>query len=433
MKRLVDAIEISAMYGQGTLAARPVSTGATPGKQGRIYDAADVGAVYWDYGTGWQPTSAPGIFTTAQRNAFLAGSRPAGLIIWNSDASRLEVNAGTDAAPNWQPVATTGSLDINVWEPLDYAQITAPVTVSGTSEAGATTIVTGAALAYDGNTRIRIEFFSPEFTEQTTSQESWIVLYQDGVSIGPMEHHLYDSNRHPVTSVRELTPSAGTHTYSIRAYQAGSGQTVVVGAGAGGSGVLPPAFLRISRIKQQTYSTPAGTVTYGTALPATPADGQEHILVDSTTNPTWQWRFRYNSTTTKWHYLGGTPLRAFIGVAESTASLTYGDLATIGPAVTVPLAGDYQIESGVTIVGDNGTDNPTARGWATIKLGAAVAADSEGIHIGNTRQHGGSVNRCLPDKTLVAAAVVLMQYRAEAIGSWTFSQRWLRVTPVKVG
>jgi hypothetical protein len=50
--------------------------------------------------------------------------------------------------------------------------------------------------------------------------------------------------------------------------------------------------------------------TYGTSLPANPADGQEAILVDSLTNPTYQWRFRYNAGSTsayKWEFIGGAP------------------------------------------------------------------------------------------------------------------------------
>jgi microcystin-dependent protein len=46
-----------------------------------------------------------GAFTTAQRDAIAAGLRPYGLVILNTQNNRLEWNAGTDAAPNWQPVS----------------------------------------------------------------------------------------------------------------------------------------------------------------------------------------------------------------------------------------------------------------------------------------------------------------------------------------
>jgi len=43
-----------------------------------------------------------GQYTTAQRNAIPTGSRPYGLVIWNSDTNRMEKNIGTDTTPNWQ-------------------------------------------------------------------------------------------------------------------------------------------------------------------------------------------------------------------------------------------------------------------------------------------------------------------------------------------
>jgi hypothetical protein len=46
-----------------------------------------------------------GAFTTTQRDAITAGSRPYGLIILNTTTNQIEWNKGTDAAPNWQPVA----------------------------------------------------------------------------------------------------------------------------------------------------------------------------------------------------------------------------------------------------------------------------------------------------------------------------------------
>jgi len=46
-----------------------------------------------------------GTFTTAQRDAIAAGSRPYGLIILNTTTNQIEWNKGSDAAPNWQPVS----------------------------------------------------------------------------------------------------------------------------------------------------------------------------------------------------------------------------------------------------------------------------------------------------------------------------------------
>jgi hypothetical protein len=52
---LVTAIEKSTMFNQGLNAAKPVSTGGSPGIQGRFYYATDTGVLWYDYGTGWVP------------------------------------------------------------------------------------------------------------------------------------------------------------------------------------------------------------------------------------------------------------------------------------------------------------------------------------------------------------------------------------------
>jgi hypothetical protein len=56
----------------------------------------------------------PAILTTAQRDALVAGRRPEGGFVYNSDTNGLELNIGTDAAPAWQrvgvpPVVTAGA------------------------------------------------------------------------------------------------------------------------------------------------------------------------------------------------------------------------------------------------------------------------------------------------------------------------------------
>lgn len=102
-----------------------------------------------------------------------------------------------------------------------------------------------------------------------------------------------------------------------------------VGAAGGvasldGSGKVPAAQL------------PAIGPTYGTTFPAGPADGQEHVLVDSALNPTYIWRFRYNALSTspyKWECIGGaavivlsasTPLPNRAGDWDLTASGNFG-------------------------------------------------------------------------------------------------------------
>ena len=55
---------------------------------------------------------------------------------------------------------------------------------------------------------------------------------------------------------------------------------------------------------------PQAVPGYGTTLPGSPTDGQEYVLVDSLTAPTYVWRFRYNASSAsayKWEFIGGSP------------------------------------------------------------------------------------------------------------------------------
>lgn len=91
-----------------------------------------------------------GAFTAVQRDAIPLGSRPYGLIITNSDANRLEWNAGSDSVPSWQPLAPpspTTIIDTKINRP-------APGTVSAGTRFFATDQV--AEWVCDGAAWIRI-------------------------------------------------------------------------------------------------------------------------------------------------------------------------------------------------------------------------------------------------------------------------------------
>jgi hypothetical protein len=103
-----------------------------------------------------------------------------------------------------------------------------------------------------------------------------------------------------------------------------------------------------------------GISSYGTTLPGSPIDGQQAILVDSVTNPTYQWQFRYNagsSSAYKWEFIGGTPITAEVTGTDTSTSTTYTLLAN-GPSVVLPRAGDWLVEIEAVISNTNaGTTN----------------------------------------------------------------------------
>jgi hypothetical protein len=94
-------------------------------------------------------------------------------------------------------------------------------------------------------------------------------------------------------------------------------------------------------------------VGYGTSLPSSPVDGQEYVLVDSVTNNSFQWRFRYNAAHAgdgnKWEFIGGAPLLSGPQgnqVQTWAASPTWTALPG-SPTFTVPRSGVYAITRGI--------------------------------------------------------------------------------------
>lgn len=94
--------------------------------------------------------------TTTQRDAFPAGKRPTGMVVYNTTTGQLEINLGSDATPNWQGASSAKSGDIKLaaysgvpsgWLPCDgaavsrstYASLFAAIGVSYGAGDGSTT------------------------------------------------------------------------------------------------------------------------------------------------------------------------------------------------------------------------------------------------------------------------------------------------------
>lgn len=172
-------------------------------------------------------------------------------------------------------------------------------------------------------------------------------------------------------------------------------------------------------------------VGYGTSLPASPFDGQQYILVDSTTAPTYQWRFRYNSGNSgsyKWEFMGGPDAYAELTTDQNLTSTSYVDLATV-TSLTAPRAGVYDCRYGFT------ADTDAANAWqvlGAIKLGSAATSDVDAaVAFLNTGQIRASVSR-EQRITLAASDVVKLQFRANTSNNRVIFDRFLRLVPAKV-
>lgn len=168
---------------------------------------------------------------------------------------------------------------------------------------------------------------------------------------------------------------------------------------------------------------------YGTTLPASPVDGQEAILVDSLTNPSYQWRFRYNagsSSAYKWEFIGGAPWSATVAASETTGSGIPADLTTVGPSLALPRAGDYIFTFGAEV-------SNSAAGNATkiaVTLSGAAYADAQMVNDTAGAAYLRRISRTARANGLLAATAKLQYSVTAATG--TFVNRDLQVLPVRV-
>ena len=167
-----------------------------------------------------------------------------------------------------------------------------------------------------------------------------------------------------------------------------------------------------------------------TSLPGSPVDGQEVILTDSLTAPTYRWRLQYESSTSKWWFLGGTPLIVEVATNEGTSSGTYTALATAGPSIALPVAGDYDVEIGFAAQGSSG-----GRGAMSFDIGGTGAVDADACFGGISVGGGGNAGSFARTRRLTGLTAVTLtaKYRTVDSSSPNFERRWMRVTPVKVG
>lgn len=152
----------------------------------------------------------------------------------------------TDQGSGVIRVDGAGTIDLKNSE-LDYVPFTGVVgPIAATTEAAAGSVVTGNPIVCDGS-RLKIEFFCPNWINGSSSNQPTFVFYRDSTPIGQAKPNATGSS---IVNILPLitydVPSPGTHTYSVKAFVAG-GTGVTLTGGAGGSGQLLPMTLRVTK------------------------------------------------------------------------------------------------------------------------------------------------------------------------------------------
>ena len=187
------------------------------------------------------------------------------------------------------------------------------------------------------------------------------------------------------------------------------------------------AVLTASYWNTQVRDNMSTLVASGSALPGAPGDGESFYYIANAGSGI-VWHFRYRSSATgsyKWEVVGGQGLASSIETSEARNSRAYGDLATVGPTVTVPLDGDYIVTIG-NFSQSSGVADVALMSYA---VGASVATDAR-----STRGSDKQGNPCLTKlHTGVSAGTSLVMKYRNLTGSASFADRYMTVVPVRVG
>jgi hypothetical protein len=171
---------------------------------------------------------------------------------------------------------------------------------------------------------------------------------------------------------------------------------------------------------------------YGTVPPPGPQDGDEWIFpADATAGV--MWRFRYNAVSAsayKWEFVGGADwISTIVGNETSTVRATWFDLATVGPRIFVPRAGDYLFTFSITA--------SDTLGGAQIGGGVALTPTGNGAPQTLNSPWGANQNMSVVGMFLATGLTASQEIRLRyvalgAAGTATFVNRTLTARPVRI-
>lgn len=131
---------------------------------------------------------------------------------------------------------------------FDYVEKTSNSSITATSAATANTLVTGAAITYDGSTIIKVEFYANSMNNPANVVLR-VILVDGSTVVGELAALFGAASIYvPCNGSVRFTPTNASHTYSVRAWVDASGTGNII-AGAGGTGTSPyPMYMRITKV-----------------------------------------------------------------------------------------------------------------------------------------------------------------------------------------
>lgn len=176
-----------------------------------------------------------------------------------------------------------------------------------------------------------------------------------------------------------------------------------------------------------------GGVSLVSVLPGAPSDGQFVVFCDNVANPAFTWQLIYVQAIGKWCNIGGSPLYAEVLTDQTaTAGTGYVDLATVGPQVTLPVGGDFEIRAGST--GWNSL-NAGQNMVTALKVGTLTTVDADcfsNTGCGPSTNQGIGSSRVYRKTGLTSGTVLKLQYKSVG-GGPHWASRTISVMPIRVG
>jgi len=225
---------------------------------------------------------------------------------------------------------------------LGYSQITSNVTVSSASTGtAATSVISPLTVVCDGSP-VLIEF-SAVRVDSGASSNLTISLLKDGVEFSRTWGFVNPGGTSvPVKLTFRDTPTAGSHTYEVRAWYGGANSGLV--AAGSGTTANSPAFLRVSKIVSQNDGLkPFWKPPIVTQLPTLAQSGDQVVYAADATNGVY-WLLQYDGLGTyPWKFIGGSGVTTTTTAYPASASPASFTSILSGPSWTPPLAGDYNV------------------------------------------------------------------------------------------
>ena len=169
---------------------------------------------------------------------------------------------------------------------LGYLERTSNLSLSTGISPATSELVIGSISAVCDGSPVEIEFFASDCTPASGSGNYLAFsLYVDGVEHtqvwGFFSNQAASLDYKPVFLKRRIVPSAGVHTFAVRAYSVAAGGFIEMRPGGADRA---PGFLRVSKIVSATQwpAVTTGTIICtSTTRPASPFEGQEIYETDT--------------------------------------------------------------------------------------------------------------------------------------------------------